>query len=96
MPEDASSGARARSPWSCPPPNTFGWDAVLPRSPRGSGAVLTGRGVAYTYRGNTIVATIAEYISSRARMSTRVRCYICYQRVDQPSRAARTRADVEV
>ena len=38
---------------------TFGWDTRP--SPRrvGSGNILTGRGIAYTYRGQTIVAVIA-------------------------------------
>ena len=38
----------------------YGWDArPSPRS-RASGSVLTGRGIAFTYRSNTVVAVIAE------------------------------------
>jgi CO/xanthine dehydrogenase Mo-binding subunit len=42
---------------------TYGWDTrPSPRGPAGAsrGKVLSGRGVAYTYRRNTIVAVIAE------------------------------------
>jgi CO/xanthine dehydrogenase Mo-binding subunit len=38
----------------------YGWDARPAPRPRGSGPVLTGRGIAYTYRSNTVVAVIAE------------------------------------
>jgi CO/xanthine dehydrogenase Mo-binding subunit len=39
---------------------TYGWDARPSPKPRASGPVLTGRGIAYTYRSNTVVAVIAE------------------------------------
>jgi CO/xanthine dehydrogenase Mo-binding subunit len=40
---------------------TYGWDArPSPNPRRGSGSVLTGRGIAYTYRSNTVVTVIAE------------------------------------
>jgi CO/xanthine dehydrogenase Mo-binding subunit len=38
----------------------FGWDARPSPKPRASGDVLTGRGIAYTYRSHTMVAQIAE------------------------------------
>jgi CO/xanthine dehydrogenase Mo-binding subunit len=40
----------------------YGWDSRPSPSPRraGAGALLTGRGIAYTYRNNTVVAVIAE------------------------------------
>jgi nicotinate dehydrogenase subunit B len=41
----------------------YGWDtrpSPSPRSPANSAKVLTGRGIAYTYRGNTIATVIAE------------------------------------
>jgi CO/xanthine dehydrogenase Mo-binding subunit len=39
----------------------YGWDArPSPNPRRGAGPILTGRGIAYTYRSNTVVATIAE------------------------------------
>jgi nicotinate dehydrogenase subunit B len=39
---------------------TFGWDSRSSPKPRGSGDVLTGRGIAYSYRSQTVVAEIAE------------------------------------
>src|SRR4029078_11738200 len=38
----------------------YGWDARPSPKPRGTGRVLTGRGVAYSFRGQTIVAEIPE------------------------------------
>jgi CO/xanthine dehydrogenase Mo-binding subunit len=38
----------------------FGWDARPSPKPLGKGDVLTGRGMAYTYRSQTIVAVMAE------------------------------------
>jgi nicotinate dehydrogenase subunit B len=38
----------------------FGWDPRPSPKPRGSGDVLTGRGIAYAYRSQTVVAEIAE------------------------------------
>jgi nicotinate dehydrogenase subunit B len=38
----------------------FGWDTRPSPKPRGKGAVLTGRGIAYTYRSKTVVVAIAE------------------------------------
>ncbi len=39
---------------------TYGWDTRPSPKPRGKGPILTGRGIAYTYRSNTVVAVIAE------------------------------------
>ncbi|HZQ52358.1 MAG TPA: molybdopterin cofactor-binding domain-containing protein [Bryobacteraceae bacterium] len=38
----------------------YGWDSRPSPSPRSTGNILTGRGVAYTFRGQTVVAQIAE------------------------------------
>ena len=38
----------------------YGWDRRSSPKPRGSGEILTGRGIAYSFRGQTIVAEIAE------------------------------------
>ncbi len=38
----------------------YGWDTRPSPKPRDSGPILTGRGIAYTYRNNTVVTTIAE------------------------------------
>ena len=40
---------------------TYGWDSrPSPNPRRGTGPILTGRGIAYTYRSNTVVTVIAE------------------------------------
>jgi CO/xanthine dehydrogenase Mo-binding subunit len=39
---------------------TYGWTPRIGPAPRASGNILTGRGVAYSYRGQTVVAVIAE------------------------------------
>src|SRR5262249_50763729 len=39
---------------------TFGWDPRPSQKPIGNGNILTGRGFAYTYRGQTVIAQIAE------------------------------------
>jgi nicotinate dehydrogenase subunit B len=38
----------------------YGWDARPSGKPRGAGKILTGRGIAYSFRGQTMVAQIAE------------------------------------
>jgi len=38
----------------------YGWDRRPSPKPRGTGEILTGRGIAYSFRGQTIVAEIAE------------------------------------
>jgi len=38
----------------------YGWDSRPSGKPRGVGKILTGRGIAYTFRGQTMVAQIAE------------------------------------
>ena len=38
----------------------YGWDARPSGKPRGAGKILTGRGIAYTFRGQSMVAQIAE------------------------------------
>ncbi|HWC97770.1 MAG TPA: molybdopterin cofactor-binding domain-containing protein [Candidatus Sulfopaludibacter sp.] len=38
----------------------YGWDSRPSPKPRGNGDILTGRGMAYSFRGQTIVAQIAE------------------------------------
>jgi CO/xanthine dehydrogenase Mo-binding subunit len=40
--------------------DAYGWDARPSPKPRANGNILAGRGVAYTFRGETIVALIAE------------------------------------
>src|SRR5437762_777916 len=38
----------------------YNWDARPSPKPRGTGEILTGRGIAYSFRGQTVVAEIAE------------------------------------
>jgi nicotinate dehydrogenase subunit B len=38
----------------------YGWDRRPSPKPRGGGEILTGRGIAYSFRGQTVVAEIAE------------------------------------
>ena len=38
----------------------YGWDSRSSPKPRGSGEILTGRGIAYSFRSQTVVAEIAE------------------------------------
>jgi nicotinate dehydrogenase subunit B len=38
----------------------YGWDPRPSPKPRGTGKILTGRGIAYSFRGQTVVAQIAE------------------------------------
>jgi nicotinate dehydrogenase subunit B len=40
--------------------DTYGWDSRPSPKPVGKGDILTGRGVAYSFRGETVVAQIAE------------------------------------
>jgi CO/xanthine dehydrogenase Mo-binding subunit len=55
----------------------FGWDARPSPRPRGSGDVLTGRGIAYTYRSNTVVAVIAEVEVNRQTGGIWVKRLVC-------------------
>jgi len=58
---------------------TYGWEArPSPKSPAAArGNLLTGRGIAYTYRGNTIAATIAEVEVNRQTGQVRVKRLVC-------------------
>jgi nicotinate dehydrogenase subunit B len=55
----------------------YGWDARPSPKPRGSGDVLTGRGIAYTYRSNTVVAVIAEVEVNRQTGGVWVKRLVC-------------------
>ncbi|HEY2379991.1 MAG TPA: molybdopterin cofactor-binding domain-containing protein [Terriglobia bacterium] len=59
--EDDSAFKRARSIAALKAAKeVFGWDSRPSPKPLGKGDILTGRGVAYAYRSQTIVAVIAE------------------------------------
>jgi len=56
---------------------TFGWETrPAPKRP-GNGNILTGRGVAYTYRGQTVLAVIAEVEVNRKTGHVWVKRLVC-------------------
>ena len=55
----------------------FGWDARPSPRPRGTGDILTGRGVAYAYRSQTVVAQIAEVEVNRRTGNIWVKRMVC-------------------
>lgn len=59
---------------------TYGWNArpsPRPRTAAARGKVLSGRGIAYTYRSNTVVATIAEVEVNRETGRVWVKRLVC-------------------
>jgi CO/xanthine dehydrogenase Mo-binding subunit len=56
---------------------TYGWQARPSPGPRGRGDVLTGRGIAYAYRSQTVVAEIAEVDVSRKTGRIWVKRLVC-------------------
>jgi nicotinate dehydrogenase subunit B len=57
--------------------DTYGWDPRPSPKPIGTGNILTGRGVAYAYRGQTIVAEIAEVEVNRQTGHVWVKRLVC-------------------
>jgi nicotinate dehydrogenase subunit B len=55
----------------------YGWDSRPSPKPRGAGDVLTGRGLAYSYRGQTVVAEIAEVEVNRRTGRVWVKRLVC-------------------
>jgi CO/xanthine dehydrogenase Mo-binding subunit len=55
----------------------YGWDARPSPKPRDKGPILTGRGLAYTYRNNTVVATIAQVEVNRETGRVWVKRLVC-------------------
>jgi CO/xanthine dehydrogenase Mo-binding subunit len=55
----------------------YGWDARPSPGPRGSGNILTGRGIAYAYRNQTVVAQIAEVEVNRRTGHVWVKRFVC-------------------
>jgi CO/xanthine dehydrogenase Mo-binding subunit len=56
---------------------TYGWDPRPSPKPRGTGNILTGRGIAYTYRSQTVVAEIAEVEVNRQTGHVFVKRMVC-------------------
>ncbi len=55
----------------------YGWDARPSPKPLGTGAILTGRGIAYTFRNQSIVAEIAEVEVNRGTGHVWVKRLVC-------------------
>jgi len=55
----------------------FGWDPRPSPAPRGRGDILTGRGIAYAYRSQTVVAEIAEVEVNRRTGHVWVKRLVC-------------------
>ncbi|MGH9257288.1 MAG: molybdopterin cofactor-binding domain-containing protein, partial [Vicinamibacterales bacterium] len=55
----------------------YGWNARPSPAPRGSGDILTGRGIAYAYRNQTVVAQIAEVEVNRRTGRVWVKRLVC-------------------
>jgi nicotinate dehydrogenase subunit B len=55
----------------------FGWDPRPSPGPVGSGTILTGRGIAYTFRSQTVVAEIAEVEVNRRTGHVWVKRLVC-------------------
>jgi nicotinate dehydrogenase subunit B len=58
----------------------YGWDtrpSPKPRARQNAGAILSGRGIAYTYRNNTVVTTIAEVEVNRETGRVWVKRLVC-------------------
>jgi nicotinate dehydrogenase subunit B len=56
---------------------TYGWDSRPSGKPRGSGEILTGRGLAYSFRGQTVVAEIADVEVNRKTGRVWVKRLVC-------------------
>jgi CO/xanthine dehydrogenase Mo-binding subunit len=55
----------------------YGWDTRPSPKPLGTGTILTGRGIAYTFRGQTVLAEIAEVEVNRETGRVWVKRIVC-------------------
>ncbi len=55
----------------------YGWDTRPSPKPLGTGNILTGRGIAYTFRGNSMVAQIAEVEVNRQNGHVHAKRLVC-------------------
>jgi len=55
----------------------YGWDTRPSPGPAGNGNILTGRGIAYAYRNQTVVAQIAEVEVNRRTGHVWVKRFVC-------------------
>ncbi len=73
----------------------FGWDPRPSPKPRAAGEVLTGRGIAYAYRNQTVVAEIAEVEVNRTTGQVRVKRFVCAHDCGLVVNPAALRATIE-
>ena len=71
------SSARVRLPCVKAAAEAFKWDSSSVAETCGSGDILTGRGIAYTYRSQTVVAQIAEVEVNRRTGHVWVKRIVC-------------------
>jgi nicotinate dehydrogenase subunit B len=57
--------------------DTYGWEPRPSPAPRGKEKILTGRGIAYAFRGQTVVAQIAEVEVNRETGHVRAKRLVC-------------------
>jgi nicotinate dehydrogenase subunit B len=57
--------------------DAYGWDRRPSPKPRGAGDILTGRGLAYSFRGQTVVAEVAEVEVNRRTGHVWVKRLVC-------------------
>jgi nicotinate dehydrogenase subunit B len=57
--------------------DAYGWESRPSPRPRGTGDILTGRGIAYAYRSQTVVAQIAEVEVNRKTGHVWVKRFVC-------------------
>lgn len=57
--------------------DTFGWERRTSPKPRGSGEILIGRGIAYAFRNQTVVAEVAEVEVNRRTGHIWVKRLVC-------------------
>jgi nicotinate dehydrogenase subunit B len=55
----------------------YGWEKRPSPKPRSTGPIASGRGIAYTYRGNTVVALIADVEVNRETGGVWVKRFVC-------------------
>ncbi len=76
--EDDSGFRRARSIATIKAAaKEYGWDARPSPQPRGTGSVVTGRGISYAFRGLTVIATVAEVEVNRDTGHVWVKRLVC-------------------
>jgi nicotinate dehydrogenase subunit B len=73
----------------------FGWDPRPSPKPAGGAEVVTGRGIAYAFRNQTVVAEIAEVEVNRRTGQVRVKRFVCAHDCGLVVNPAALRATIE-